>query len=434
MQLSFAAGDLPYVEFAEKSVLGAIMVQGLEAMDACAHLRAEHFYLAIHRQIYQACVDILARQNVIGFDLVWSKLGKDADLAYIASLTEGIPREWSPAERVNQVVEAWKLRRTIQVCEGHLRRCVAQQPSSDTLASLQAEVFEVIQDSSEHDDPHVSAYADEIYDALVESSVCGTSEGFTYGDAFLDSWTGGMQPGQVTVVGARSGVGKSSLMKQATIPICRSGVGVVLFSLEMSRKQLFAGFYAILTGIDYRRITRPRVLTRDEVDKIRRATEEIKTWPLWIYDKADVTLDKILAFARMHLRRDKAKLIAVDYAQNVETDGKDERAKVAAVSRKLTKLVKDENAHLMLLSQLRKPDARNSNHPPNAADLRESGQLENDAHNILLLHRPWDEEMGTLAMSGLLIVPKARENQTGTITLAFNPQALTFTFSPRGQS
>jgi replicative DNA helicase len=110
----------------------------------------------------------------------------------------------------------------------------------------------------------------------------------------------------------------------------------------------------------------------------------------------------------------------------VNAPGKDERLRVSAISRGLTRLAKDEQVPVVVLSQLSRPDRINANRRPTMSDLRESSQLENDAHCIVLAHREWDEELGKLKSEGELIIAKQRSGETGAFPIKYDRRTLTF--------
>jgi replicative DNA helicase len=133
------------------------------------------------------------------------------------------------------------------------------------------------------------------------------------------------------------------------------------------------------------------------------------------------------------IRRHGVKLIGVDYVQIVNAPGRDERLRVAAISRGLTRLAKDEQVPVVVLSQLARPDRSNSNRRPTMSDLRESSQLENDAHCIVLAHREWDEEYGKLRSDGELIVAKQRSGETAAFPVNYDRRTLTFADANTGE-
>ena len=248
----------------------------------------------------------------------------------------------------------------------------------------------------------------------------------------MDRLTRGFQPGEITVAGARSGVGKSCLMCQAAAANCRQETPVLLFSLEMSRQQLLRRLLAEESAVPFPRIADPRWASESDMRAIDEAAARIAKWPLYIVDDSSLSIEKLTAVARLAIRRDGVKLVGVDYCQIVSAQGRDERLRVAAVSRGLTRLAKDENVPVLALSQLARADRSSPNRRPMMSDLRESSQLENDAHVIALLHREWDEEEGRLSSAGELIIAKQRSGETGALPIIFNRRSLTFeSSSPR---
>jgi replicative DNA helicase len=390
-------------------------------------LRADMFALESHRTLYGAITEMLEEGGTPDYISIAERLGTRLSsvggLAYISDLGGDLPRRFDPTSHVETIIEKWKLRTRMQICERYSSQFSDEEPSSETLSRMQSEVFDAMQEMTTYDDPHVSAYTVPELEAAMdyESSPMGLS----FANRSTDEFTMGMQAGEVTVVGARSGVGKSSLMCQAAAKNAKAGYPVDLFSLEMKRRTVLWRLWAIEAKLPFRSIQR-KLLNVSERRNLREAAYRVAEWPLRIHDDSELTLGQIVAQARLSARRNGMKLMVVDYAQIVNAEGRDERIKVANISRTLTKLAKSENVHLMLLSQLRKVPAEMYSKPPHIGDLRETGQLENDAHTVILLHRGWNEDESRIAFDAEIIVPKQRNGATGVLSAQFNPQSLTF--------
>jgi len=406
-----------------------LSLDGITALERCHRLRAEMFALDSHQRIFRAILAIIDGGGSADYLAIAEKLRKAGELdsvggtAYIAELGTGLPRNFNPSEHVETVIEKWKLRTGMRICERYSAQFSEESPSDATLSLMQAEVFDAMQEMTDRDDPHVSAYTVSELDETLNYE--HSPMGLSYGNAPLDQFTLGAQPGEVTVVGARSNVGKSSLMCQAAHANASQGIGVDLFSLEMKRKVVLWRIWAIEAGVKFNAIRR-KLLNDSERRALREAAYRVAEWPLRIYDDGELTLGQIAALARLSARRNDMKMFAVDYAQIVNADGKDERTKVSNVSRTLTKLAKTENVHMMLLSQLRKVPAEMYSKPPHIGDLRETGQLENDCHTAVLLHRGWDEDAGKISLDAELLVPKQRNGATGVLKAVFNSENLCF--------
>jgi replicative DNA helicase len=419
---------IPHSPDAEKAVIACIMLDGISGLEKCQRLRPEMLALDSHRRIFRTLSTMLEGGATIDYLGIADELRKTKELDSIGGLSYlidlgNVPRNFNLSQHVETIIEKWKLRTGMLICDRYASQFAEGAPSDETLSLMQADVFDAMQERTDRDDPHVAAYTvAELNDAMdYEASPMGMS----YGHKALDEFTMGMQPGEVTVLGARSGVGKSSEMCQAAHVNAKAGIPVDLFSLEMKRKVILRKLWAIESGLPYRLIQR-KLLSPYDRSLMRAAALRIAEWPLRIHDDGELTLGQIAAMARLSARRHGMKLFAVDYAQIVNTEGKDERTKVSSVSRTLTKLAKAENVHLMLLSQLRKIPAEQYGKPPHIGDLRETGQLENDAHTVILAHRGWDEESSHVSFDAELIVPKQRNGATGAIKAKFDKDLLVF--------
>lgn len=421
--------NLPHSPHAEKAVLGCLILDGITAMERCHRLREDMLSLDSNRRIFRCLTRMIETGASIDYLSVSEELRKSHDLdsvgglTIIADLGTDIPRNFDPSGHVETIIEKWKLRTGMLICDRYSSQFSEELPSDATLSMMQSDVFDAMQEMTDRDDPHVSAYTKaEIDEAMDYNS---SSMGLSYGHAALDEFTQGMQDGEVTVLGARSGVGKSSEMCQVAAVNAKKGVPIELFSLEMKRRVILRRLWAIESGISFKLIQR-KLLNEFERRAVRSAALRVAEWPLRIHDDGELTLGQIAALARLSARRNGMKLFIVDYAQIVNAEGRDERAKVALVSRTLTKLAKSENVHLMLLSQLRKVPSEMYSKPPHVGDLRETGQLENDAHTIILAHRGWDDDSSRISFDAELIVPKQRNGATGAIQAKFNPHTLIF--------
>ena len=182
-----------------------------------------------------------------------------------------------------------------------------------------------------------------------------------------------------------------------------------LFTLEMSRDEILAGLWSIVSGVAYRKLVRPHLCTHAERDALAAAKDTVKQWPLRVYEDGGMDLTQIVAYSQRDVRQYGTQFVCRRLrAERLHAEGKDERARVSAVSRGLTKMAKAERCSLMLLSQLRKVPHEQYKNPPTVADFRETSQLENDAHCIVLLHRGWDDAGCHPSNDATLIVPKNR--------------------------
>lgn len=424
---------LPAAPDAERSLLGSILLEGDRLVEIRGQVHESAFSVEAHRLIYRAICSL--EDQGLGIDIVTvvqelkDRKHREAvgGASYVASLTENMPRKLNLDSYIAIVREKADLRSLARLAETTLIRSVDEGDTpAEIIGTIQTALEDILEGTQEHDDPLVSSYLVQVMDELEESRSRPKESGISFGLNSLDAFTGGMRVGEVVVVGARSGVGKSSLMIQAAVANCRSGVPVHLFSLEMTRAQVIHRILAILSGVPYRLVDNPSRANDAEMARIREASSEVAEWPLRIHDKSEMHIDQIVGLARLSIRRYGTRLVVVDYAQNVKSEGRDERTRVSDTSRSLTRMIKHEPASLMLLSQLRKVDREHYGKAPVIADLRETGQLENDAHLVLLLHRGWNESESRIADEAEILVPKQRRGDTGALAARFSRLSVTF--------
>ncbi len=420
----------PTSEYAESGILGTLLIDGDVALERCVGLRSEHFAVPSNRLIFTAIRRISARGDSVDPITVSQDLERDGTLqsvggiVYLTGLGADLPFRFDPTHLVAEVIDRWRRREAQRVAAGLLTS--AGDVTADIGEALNgslAEILGAVSQREERDEPLVEAYTVESLDRILGG---GVKNGLSFGMQDLDDFTGGMQPGQVSVIGAWSGIGKSCEMIQAAHANARNGVPVHLFALELSRHECLCRLYALESGVPYTAIYYSKLGSEQRV-QVKAAAHRIADWgTIRIHDRASIDLAELTALARLSIRQHKTQFIAVDYVQNLRGDGKDDRIRVMNISQTLTALAKDEGVHVQMLSQLSKPDGKDPNAPPRISALRETGQLENDGHLVLLLHRLWDEEQQTRTEEASIIVAKNRNGPTRSLRARFCPDSLSF--------
>jgi replicative DNA helicase len=413
----------------ERVVLGCLVMDGLTAAESCTRLTVEMFALDSHQRIYHALLDIFEAGATCDQVVLCARLREKGEIemiggeAYIFALTEGLPRRLDPASHVATIIELWKKREGVRMCLTAQNELNEMADSGEVLSGLQQGIFDVMQEQSQDENPAVGVQSG----PALERYFATTNEaGLTYGLEALDKKTGGAQRGEVTVVGARNGVGKSTAMIQMVHANASRGIPVEVFSLEMKRDTVLRNLWCIESGVEARKLRRPILANYFDREQVKKAAERVAKWPLRIHDKAGMDVRQIAAHSRMSARKYGTQLVCVDYAQIVGSDGRDERSRVSHVSRTLTSLAKTENLHCMILSQVRKVPPEQYKHPPSLGDLRDSSALGDDAHVVVMIHRAYEENSLSLSLEGEFIIPKQREGSTGAFPVTFNPDSKTF--------
>jgi replicative DNA helicase len=249
----------------------------------------------------------------------------------------------------------------------------------------------------------------------------GASAGVPTGFADLDTVTNGLHPGQMIIIAARPGIGKSTLgLDLARSCSVTHGMASVIFSLEMSRTEIVMRLLSAEAKIRLSDMRSGR-MTDDDWTRLARRMGEISDAPLFIDDSPNMTMMEIRAKARRLKQRNDLRLIVVDYMQLMTSGKKVEsrQQEVSEFSRHLKLLAKELEVPVVTISQLNRGPEQRTDKKPMLADLRESGSLEQDADMVMLIHRPdaWERD-DPRAGEADLILAKHRNGPTKTVTVA----------------
>ena len=246
--------------------------------------------------------------------------------------------------------------------------------------------------------------------------------GLSTGIDALDVMTSGFRNGEFYVFGARPGDGKTAIMCQAIRRNCKAGRKVSAFSVEVKRTQIMQRLVSQESGISVFDMRDPRVLTEHEMTRVTMAASEVSKWPLTIEDSPRLNVKQLQAIARLHVSRG-AEIIFIDYRQKLRAPGRDRFEKVTAIADSLWELGRSTDVPVVALSQLR--CRTNPKEEPTMDDLREPGEIEQNANGVFLLHRPTEIEPGTdkrkFTGHDKIIIAKQRSGPAGTyVHVRFN--------------
>jgi replicative DNA helicase len=413
---------------AERSILGAILLEEKAYDEAAAlGLDAYHFSLDSHRIIFGA-IQILA-QHSSAIDIVTlssylrdhKQLAKVGDIGYVSGLLDGVPDRPSIKHYVRIVVEKAAQRALILACGAATEGLQQEMNSGDAIEYLTDKMLQVQTGSDEAPARRLIEFSEATYSEW-EKLAQGTSDliGLSTGVDSLDLATTGIRQTEFWVYAGRTGDGKTNLVLQTIARSCQEDIPVAIFSLEMPKETLLQRLWAGEGRVDFNHIRYPRRLNTETKMKIEQAMCEVAKWPLFVVEESGIQLSKLIAKAKLLIRRERVRLIAVDYVQLVSTYGRDERERLTKISHGLMALAKDTGVPVIGISQLTRPKDGNENQRPAIFNLKESGSLENDAHVIVMIYRPVDERKMKTGEDEL-IVGKQRGGMTSIEKVAFMP-------------
>jgi replicative DNA helicase len=420
---------MPASEEAERAILGAILLDPRAYTEAAEWLAADDFFFDSHRRIYRRVSEMVSADVAVDFVTLPEELARHGELetvggrATITSLTDGLPRRASIAHYVQIVKEKAQLRGLIHAANAAIRQAADGDKPTDIAGGLLETVLDVEAKAQQSHAVTPREFMPEVLHELELQAQAGGLVGLPTGLDPLDLVTGGLRRGELVVVGAQPGGGKTALACQIISANAEAGNPVGVFSLEMSRWDLGRRFLSAVTPVNASKIRHPGHITREEWLKLATGTAEIAQWSAWFDDSGTITVPELLARARMFISRMKVKLILVDYLQIVRAQAKEIRERVGKVADALRQLAKVERIPVVLLSQLRRP--QNLNDEPTMIDLKESGDIEAHAHIVLLLHTPLAAD-GKPTGEDSIIIGKNRNGARGSIPVMFSPHKLRF--------
>ena len=428
------AHALPANAQAERSILGAILLDNLAYSQAAEHLRPEDFSLDSHRRIYSRMIDLAESSRPIDLITLVEELERRkeleaiGDVGYVSGLVDGVPDRPSIEHYIRIVRDKALLRGLINAAQAAIARASEQSDAAeDILNDAEAAIFQLSEKRIGRGFMGVQEIVKESFgsvDALLQRGQRITGLATHYSD--LDEMTSGLQKSDLVIIAARPSMGKTAFaLNIAENSAIEDQKVVGVFSLEMSREALLLRLLCSRARVDSHKM-RTGSLWREDMSKVVRAMEELATAPIFIDDTPGIALSEMRAKARRLMQsQGKLDLLIVDYLQLMSGGGKryeNRTQEVSAISRGLKALAKELTVPVIALSQLsRAPESRGGDHRPQLADLRESGSIEQDADVVAFIFReevykPDDPELQGRAE---LIIAKQRNGPTGKISLAF---------------
>jgi replicative DNA helicase len=382
---------------AERSVLGAILLDNNALNPAIEHLRAEDFFLDQHRRVFTQMIALGESQQAIDLVTLTEELNRKGDLEasggapYLASLADGMPKVSNIEHYARIVKEKAILRNLIHTTHNIQERAFEGEDGADAiLDGAESSIFALAEDRVRAGLLPIKDIVRDNFERLERIFKEGKSiTGIPTGYVELDKLTSGLQPSELLILAARPSQGKTALALNLMENIAiRGGHPVAMFSLEMSKESLLQRLVASVAQIDAHKF-RTGHLSKEDWRRMTESLGIISSAPLWIDDAGSISVLEIGAKAR-RLKRDKGlSMLVVDYLQLITARGRfgNRQEEVSSISRGLKGLAKELQIPVLVLSQLTRAPERDER-GPQLSDLRESGAIEQDADVVMFIYRP----------------------------------------------
>ena len=422
---------------AERSVLGALLLNDELLIHVSELLFPEDFFHPPHKVIYQVILEINRRFKRI--DLVTlkdelEKLGKLDDiggLVYLIALQEEIPVLGLLEQHAHIIKEKSILRSLINSATEIVTHCYTQHDQGIDLVLDKAEkiIFDIAHKRIKHSFVQLTIWLKKTFVHL--SEIKSHSKGITgipTGYQKLDEMTSGLQNGDLVVLAARPSMGKTSLALNIAANAARIGKTVGFFSLEMAAEQLTLRLLSTSSGIMHHHI-RNATISSEQWVELTHVASQLADMKIFIDDTAESTVLDLRARARKLKKEHNLQFLVIDYLQLLHGSRRYENRhqEVSEISRSLKALAKELNIPILALSQLSRAVDSRIDKRPILSDLRESGAIEQDADLIMFLYRDvvYNSETENQSLAEL-IVGKQRNGPTGTVPLSFVRELMKF--------
>ena len=429
--------DLPFNLEAEQAVLGSAMKDPESFGDAAEILKPQDFYFSDNRFVFEAVSDLFDRNEPIDFVSTAARLSKDGRLEtvggvdYLLKLVTSVLTTHHVKYYPDIIGEKSVLRNLIRSA-GKISKMAYDD--SDSLARVlersEQLIFDISMDNEKSDLVHISDILQTTYDDMAKNA--GNPDGITglaTGFDELNKRTGGFHGGELIIIAARPGMGKSTFaVNIAEYVSIHLGKTVAIFNLEMPKEQIVNRILCSQALVNNSRI-RTGTMEPEDWEKICDVADVIAKSPMYIDDTATINALQIRAKCRRLKQTRGLSLVVIDYLQLMESGGRVEsrQNEISQISRSLKVLAKELDIPVIALSQLKRESESQKGKRPILSDLRESGAIEQDADLVMFLFRnyyyskqPEEKELAEC------IIAKNRNGAVDTFQLGFKGEYTQF--------
>lgn len=423
---------------AEKSLLGAVLIDEEVLADVTEKVSAKDFYDKRHSLAFGGMVRLYERHRPVDLLTLTEELKKKDELetvggaAYLTELTNYVPTA-AHAQAYAEMVALKAVRRRLIKASAEISELGYNEDTEvqELLEKAEAELFAVSDQSLKQDLVSIESILTDSFDRMEElHRNKGALRGVRTGYRDLDNMTAGLQRSDLIILAARPAMGKTTLVTNLAYNVATvAKQSVLFFSLEMSKEQLVDRMLADASGVDAWNI-RTGNLSDEDFSKLSEAMGEMAEAPIFIDDTPGVSVLEMRTKARRAAHDAPLGLIIVDYLQLMQGSGRDNGNRVqevSEISRGLKLIARELNVPVIALSQLSRSVESRTPQIPQLADLRESGSIEQDADIVMFIYREayYNPETERENITDLIIA-KHRNGPTGKVELYFHPERLRF--------
>lgn len=411
--------------------MGSCLRDNPQIDECCAWITEADFYRSVYGEVWTAIVAIRdsgKEVNAVTMADHLERLGRFDDIGgdgFLGEICGCVNHGLDAVMYARMIREYSTIRQLIDAASETMEEVYSNRhEAKDLIERFESRVFAITDRAAVGETIDAETLVGQTWErlqSLRERRTVGLPTGFRD----LDDMIAGLGPGQLIILAARPAMGKTALALNIASQVAMDGKGVLFVSLEMGRTELGNRLFSSFGNVNGASLLKPWFLQDAQWQSILDACNRISRFPLFIDDTPQRTVSQIAANARRIKHRSPCGigLIVVDYLGLIngqKLKGESRQEEVARVSRRLKAAARDLRVPVVALHQLNRNIEHRDDHRPRMADLRESGQIEQDADMVLLLHRPEYYKPEDRPGIAELIVAKNRNGQEGTVRLAWN--------------
>jgi replicative DNA helicase len=412
---------------AEAAVLGSILIDQRVIVDVMGELEPGDFYLAKHRAIYEAMLELHNRRAAIDAVTLPNQLENVGKLqmvggdAAITMLIGSVPSAIQVLDYA-QIVHETGTRRAMIDAATQIAKLAYDEatPLQDALQQAESQAYALRRSKAHTNFLHIGEAVNAVYDEFQDIDAGRVPEAPSTGYSDIDRFIVGWRRQELTLIAARPGIGKTSLLLALAIHSAKAGHGTLIFSAEMSYKMLVKRMIQA-AGV----ANMPGAKVRVDWAVVSDQMGQLSELPLWIDDTPNASVMDIRARAMRLASERRVDHVFVDYVQLLKSGTKrhERYLEIGDITKTLKQLCRELDNHVIAASQLSRQAEETV---PTLRDLKESGAQEEDADNVIFIHRGREIPAGKEAVETEIIVAKQRNGPTGKCVLGWMPKRATF--------
>ena len=426
---------LPHNFLAEKTILSCMIINSQVIEIISKNITVETFYFKNHQELFKAIltmykdkkgIDIITLTTFLQENGLINKIG---GIKVLIELNSQIPNLIHLNEYLRLIRDKFLRRSLIKLGYEVINSSYITNISLESiLTEFESEVFNLTNNFKTR---KLSSSTDLVYNVFIElknNTINPKLPGLASGFSTLDSLTQGFQNSDLIIVAGRPSIGKTAFSLSLSLNILRiSKLPVLIFSLEMSKKQIIYRLLSMETNISQLRLRSGKLYRKDWL-KLNKMVKIFSKLPLFINDSSNLSVSEIRSSIKtILLQYKKIGLVTIDYLQLMQDSclkNENRSQELSQITRSLKNVANEFNIPIIALSQLSRNIENRSNKKPILSDLRESGSIEQDADVVLMLYQNYKENLNTSTFNPIkiidLIIAKQRNGPVGNIRMKFD--------------